>query len=71
MAATFIITDIEIISLRTHMDQCKTKCDSKQGHLPYFFEGMSCQRQFFSEFHKKSGRPRPLFKLMLLRLVSN
>ena len=35
----FIILEIEILSLRSDKDTCKTSCNDRDGHLPYLFEG--------------------------------
>ena len=39
--AAFIVTEIEVLNLRTDLDSCEVECGMKNGHLPYLFEGTS------------------------------
>ena len=40
MISSLLKFQIEVLSLGTDLDSCKSECKSLDGHLPFLFEGL-------------------------------
>lgn len=43
--SAFTEMKIDIVSLRRNLDTCAIKCENRNGHLPYYFEGRAYSSQ--------------------------